>query len=115
MGLGTAVLIAILAERILDRELTHGARLLAAGALVTFVGAFVYSLIRRPNANLAAVKIDEVLGLKEKFSTALYARPLDDPFAQASVLDAETAAERGQPVQAVPDEISATVVDGRRR
>jgi hypothetical protein len=39
------------------------------------------------------MKIDEVLGLKEKFSTALYARTLADPFAQASVRDAERAAE----------------------
>ena len=39
------------------------------------------------------MKIDEVLGLKEKYSTALYARSLADPFAQASVRDAERAAD----------------------
>jgi hypothetical protein len=93
MGLGTAVLIALLAERILDRELTHAGRLLGAGAILTLLGAFIYSLVRRPTAEVAAVKIDEALGLKEKFSTALYARSLADPFAQASVRDAERSAE----------------------
>ena len=36
----------------------------------------------------AAVAIDARLSLKEKFSTALYARPIKDPFAQAVVKDA---------------------------
>src|SRR3982750_787386 len=36
--------------------------------------ATVYALIRRPTRHDAAVAIDEKLALKEKFSTALYAR-----------------------------------------
>jgi hypothetical protein len=93
MGLGVAVLMAIIVERVLDRELSHAAMLMGIGAMVTLLGAFIYSLIRRPTADVAAVKIDEVLGLKEKYSTALYARSLADPFAQASVRDAERAAD----------------------
>ncbi len=93
MGLGVAVLMAVIVERVLDRQLGHGAMLLGGGVLVTLLGAVIYSLVRRPTASLAAVKIDEVLGLKEKYSTALYARSLADPFAQASVRDAERAAD----------------------
>jgi hypothetical protein len=92
LGLGVAVLIAILVERIFDRELTHALILLAAGAGLAVLGAFIYCLIRRPTADTAAVKIDQALGLKEKFSTALFARDLSDPFARASVLDAEITA-----------------------
>jgi hypothetical protein len=93
MGLGVAVLMAIIVERVLDRKLSHGATLMGGGVLITLLGAFIYSLTRRPTASLAAVRIDEVLGLKEKYSTALYARSLADPFAQASVRDAERAAD----------------------
>jgi hypothetical protein len=50
-------------------------------------------MIKRPSAEAAAVAIDERLALKEKFSTALYVRPLKDPFAQAAVRDAERTAD----------------------
>jgi len=94
MGLGAAILVAITAQRVLDRTLNHGGMLLAIGSAVTLLAAFVYSMIHRPTENAAAIKIDQVLGLKEKFSTALYARKLSDPFAQASVRDAESAAQQ---------------------
>jgi hypothetical protein len=59
------------------------------------VGAAVgYAVWRRPTRQRAAVAIDEKLGLKEKFSTALYARPSTDPFAAAAVRDAEATAEK---------------------
>jgi hypothetical protein len=93
MGLGVAILMAVIVERVLDRQLAHSAMLIGGGTLVTLLGAFIYSLARRPTEKLAAVKIDEVLGLKEKYSTALYARSLADPFAQASVQDAERSAD----------------------
>src|SRR4051812_41612777 len=41
---------------------------------VSLVAAIVVALMRRPTAHEAAVAIDERLGLKEKFSTALEAR-----------------------------------------
>src|SRR5687767_6038755 len=50
-----------------------------AGAAVAVVMAF----LRRPSREAAAVAIDERLGLKEKFSTALSVRSVSDPFAQA--------------------------------
>src|SRR4051812_49016065 len=62
----------------------------AAGA----IGALVFAIVRRPSQGLAAVAIDDALGLKEKFSTALYARTTsNDPFALAVVRDAERAAD----------------------
>jgi len=63
------------------------------GVAVTAVAAWIFSLARRPTAETAAMRIDQTLGLKEKYSTALYARSLDDPFAQAAVKDAERQAE----------------------
>jgi hypothetical protein len=93
MGLGVAVLMAVLVERVLDRELAHAGMILLGGLAVSLLGAFIYSMVRRPTVYGAALRIDEVLGLKEKYSTALYARLQNDPFAQASVLDAERSSE----------------------
>jgi hypothetical protein len=92
--LAVLVLLAVIGQRVLDRAISHPAELFLIGAGATVLGAWISSVYRRPSAETAAVKIDEALGLKEKFSTALYARPLDDPFAQAAVRDAEgTAAQ----------------------
>src|SRR5688500_10386371 len=57
------------------------------------LAAMVYAIIKRPDAREAAVAIDEKLALKEKFSTALYVRSQNDPFAKAAVLDAERTAD----------------------
>ena len=92
--LGVLVLVAVIGQRVLDRAIAHPAELFWIGAGATVLGAWIYCVVRRPSAELAAVKIDEVMGLKEKFSTALYARELSDPFAQAAVRDAEGAANR---------------------
>lgn len=66
---------------------------IGGGAAAVLVGSIVYAMIRRPTPHDAAVAIDITLGLKEKFSTALYARRHDDPFSQAAVRDAEQTAE----------------------
>jgi hypothetical protein len=92
MGLAVVLLIAIVGQKVLDRELSHGMILLGVGLAGAVVGAWIVSLIRRPTSEQAAVKIDETLGLKEKFSTALYARDMSDPFASAAVFDAEQTA-----------------------
>ncbi|MGA2442965.1 MAG: hypothetical protein ABSH08_18590, partial [Tepidisphaeraceae bacterium] len=92
--LAVAIVIAIIGQRVLDRALPHWLMLLGIGFIASAVGALVYSLIRRPSPQTAAMKIDQVLGLKEKYSTALYARQLSDPFAAAAVLDAERAANQ---------------------
>jgi hypothetical protein len=86
--------IAIIGQRVLDRALPHSLMLLGIGFVASVIGALVYSLVRRPSPQTAAITIDQVLGLKEKYSTALYARQLSDPFAAAAVLDAERAANQ---------------------
>ena len=50
----------------------------------------------------AAVAIDDRLGLKEKFSTALAFAGSDDPFAGLAVADAGRAAGKGRFAQEVP-------------
>src|SRR6478609_8113834 len=66
----------------------------AASVSVAVLVAIVYAMMRKPTRELAAIAIDERLGLKEKFSTALYVRRSSDPFAAAAVRDAETTAEK---------------------
>ncbi|MGA2582785.1 MAG: hypothetical protein ABSG31_05865 [Tepidisphaeraceae bacterium] len=92
LGMAAMVWAIIIGERLLDLTIGHWEMILLGGAIVTAAGAFAFSLTRRPTAELAAVRIDETLGLKEKFSTALFARNVEDPFAQAAVLDAEQTA-----------------------
>ena len=64
-----------------------------AGLALALLAAAIYSMLRKPTAHEAAIAIDERLGLKEKFSTALFARNAQDPFAIAAVRDAERTAE----------------------
>jgi hypothetical protein len=87
--LAVVIAIAIIGQRVLDRAIPHTLMLLGIGFIAGAIGASIYSVIRRPSPQTAAMKIDQVLGLKEKYSTALYARQLSDPFAAAAVLDAE--------------------------
>ena len=74
----------------------------AAGA--AFSGAIVFSMMHRPSEHAVAVFIDDKLGLKEKFSTAIFAREQArqmvrdqgralDPFMTAAVMDAERTAD----------------------
>lgn len=93
IALGVLVLIAVIGQRVFDRWLARPGMFFWTGVLVTAIAAWVYSLARRPTAESAAMRIDQVLGVKEKYSTALYARALDDPFAQAAVRDAEVQAD----------------------
>ncbi|HWE92802.1 MAG TPA: hypothetical protein VG269_02405 [Tepidisphaeraceae bacterium] len=90
---GSVVLLAVLVDRILQWHLPRPRVLFWVGFAVTVVAPAVYAYLRRPTARQAAVAIDHTLGLKEKFSTALYVRPSKDPFAAAAVRDAEKTAE----------------------
>lgn len=63
------------------------------GAALALVAAMLWAIIKRPGGHEAAVAIDQKLALKEKFSTALYARHMKDEFAQAAVRDAEQTAQ----------------------
>src|SRR5690606_33538633 len=66
---------------------------IGGAAAVAVIGSLIWAIVHRPTPHDAAVAIDLELGLKEKFSTALYARNQTDPFAQAAVRDAEQTAE----------------------
>jgi hypothetical protein len=92
--LGVAIWLVIIGERLLARTAWHQGTLLWIGIAATLSAALVFSLVRRPSRDEAALAIDEALGLKEKFSTALFARHLSDPFADASVKDAELTANQ---------------------
>ncbi len=63
-----------------------------AGVLALFI-ALILAIVFSPSRLATAIRIDEVLGLKERCSTALLSRNSKDPFAQAAVHDAERTAE----------------------
>lgn len=60
--------------------------------IVAVLVALALAVRRCPTRHATATRMDEVLGLKERFSTALLARDSDDPFAHAAVHDAEQVA-----------------------
>ena len=84
----------VLIDRFFSVRLPAWNVLFWVGLGLTIAGAIGYAVWRRPSQRTAAVAIDEQLGLKEKFSTALYARQTSgtDPFAAATVRDAEASA-----------------------
>jgi hypothetical protein len=84
------------AARLVQRQttLTVDMKMWWLGVTVaSVVFAIGWAIYRRPKFHDAAVAIDERLGLKEKFSTALAMRNVNDPFAMAAVRDAEHTAD----------------------
>src|SRR5439155_1976357 len=90
---GAVLWVAIVIDRVFRVRPPHVGWLLWGGVGAAALAALVYAIVRRPTRHDAAVAIDQKLSLKEKFSTALYARPLGDEFAQAAVRDAERTAD----------------------
>ena len=84
---------AILTYKLVQVTLPHQFIVFEIVLALALIAAVVYAIITRPSLQTAAVAIDERLALKEKFSTALYARNSTDPFARAAVRDAEKTAE----------------------
>ncbi len=93
LGYAFVVLLNILVDRFLVRRLPHYGVFFCVGLGLTIAGALAYAIWRRPTSRQAAIAIDDRLGLKEKFSTALYVRTSTDPFAAAAVRDAEVTAD----------------------
>jgi hypothetical protein len=93
LGVSAAVLIGVLVDKIARVHPPKPAIWMASALGAAAIAALVWAIIRRPSKQDAAVAIDERLGLKEKFSTALYIRKSDDPFAAAAVRDAEQTAQ----------------------
>jgi len=59
---------------------------LACGALVA---SLVWTIVTREDAGLAAARLDDAAGLRERLSSGQYCQQSDDPFARAVVADAE--------------------------
>jgi hypothetical protein len=89
-----AMLMIILERTILHVPFQKPSIWIGAGVLVAAVVSLLMALLNKPSREAAAVAIDEKLGLKEKFSTALVSRASSDPFAQAVVRDAEYTADK---------------------
>lgn len=84
---------AVLIYKLVQLSLPHQSVWFWTGVGVTIAVSIAYTILQRPSRRQAAVAIDERLALKEKFSTALYARSSNDPFAMAAVRDAERTAD----------------------
>lgn len=89
-GAGILCLLMVLADKLVHLGLRPWHALIPAGLAAAF-GVFL-TFKSRPSTLMTAVAIDEKLGLKEKFSTALAMEGNADPFAQAAVLDARRVA-----------------------
>jgi hypothetical protein len=89
------VLAAVLVDRFFWLRLPRGVIWFWAGAVAAITAAMGVAIARRPTEHQAAAFIDEKLGLKEKFSTALFARAAvsRDAFALAAIQDAEQTAD----------------------
>lgn len=91
--LAGVVLVNVLVDRFLLYRLPAWKAFFFGALGVTVIGALVMTILNRPSSKQAAVAIDERLGLKEKFSTALFIRADADPFSAAAVRDAEQTAQ----------------------
>src|SRR6185437_10961573 len=69
-----AMLMIVLERTILHVPFQKPSIWIGAGVLVAAVVSLLMALLNRPSREAAAVAIDEKLGLKEKFSTALVSR-----------------------------------------
>ncbi len=95
LGVAGVALGGVLVDRWMQFGLGSPANWIALG-IVAGAGVILsvaWGLYRRPNAVAAAAAMDEKLGTKDRFATALYFQLSSDEFAQAARKDAERAAE----------------------
>jgi hypothetical protein len=93
LGFIGVVWLSVVVGRVVQVYLPQGAAFFWGGAGLAVLGALIWSLWHKPTDAIAAAAIDERLGLKEKYSTALAYRNSSDPFAVAAVADAEHTAD----------------------
>ncbi len=105
LGFAVGVWIAVIVGKLVQVHLPRERVWFLAFLGGAVVAAVTWAIIRRPSAREAAVAIDEKLALKEKFSTALYVRPMKDPFAAAAVRDAERTADNVSLAKRFPIEL----------
>jgi len=94
LGLAAVMFGGVLVARLFSVQVGGAKAWMGAGLVVAGALAAGYAIWRRPGEYEAAVAIDRKLGLKEKFSTALFARRQRDEFARAAVADAEATAQK---------------------
>ena len=87
------LIVVVLLTRVLAVALPAKAAWAAGIFAGTFLASWIMANIRQPSLLATAMKIDDRLGLKERYSTALSSRGESDPFARAAVLDAEKTAD----------------------
>lgn len=98
---GTIALLAVLLERLFALNLPVPQTLAALAAVGAATATTVW-LRSFPSRMGAALLIDDRLGLRERFSTALALSANSDPFAQAAVEDAHLTAEHLSPQRNFP-------------
>jgi hypothetical protein len=86
------VAVDLLVQRLVHYQLPHPKIWFWSGTGVAALAAMFWAISKRPSKQIAAVAIDEKLGMREKISTALFLRNSTDPFAIAAVKDAENSA-----------------------
>src|SRR5690242_13001055 len=81
---GIVAMAAVLVQKILGLQFINP---LAVGILLgaTIFASLTWWFIRRPEPLAVAVLLDERMGTKERFSSALSFENSDDPFAQAAL------------------------------
>lgn len=89
---GAALIIVTMFSRLFAVGIPPRVLLIGGAAVLAAFIAAVLAIAYSPSREATAVQIDQTLGLKERFSTALEARSSNDPFAQAAVRDAEEVA-----------------------
>lgn len=95
LGLGVvagAACLLVLLDRLFSISAGRPGVLAWTGVVAAVVVAGVTAVVNRPSLKWAAIEVDRELGLKEKFSNALYLRGNTDSFARAAVMDAEEVA-----------------------
>ncbi|MGC9454051.1 MAG: hypothetical protein ACP5HU_04230 [Phycisphaerae bacterium] len=98
---GGAAVAIVIAERLLALNLPLTRSLIALAAL-GLAASLVLWLRRFPTRIKTALLIDQRLGLRERFSTAVALSGCEDPFAAATVEDAHRTAEHISPSRSFP-------------
>ena len=87
------MLVLLVVARLFMISLPSYGLLVGGAAILCVLVSLTLAMIFSPSRQATAVQMDQTLGLKERFSTALQARGSSDPFARAAVSDAETQAQ----------------------
>ena len=88
-----------------DRAAWRVTGILAAAG---FLASFLWTYATRDSLPMAAARLDQAAGLKERLSTALYFASSADPFARAAVADANNVSRLVTPQMYLPVKVPAS-------